>query len=409
MSSEDGGRGEGVRRFSAAMVEGEDPEAAVRQAIEQVRAELGDGVTSFAMLFLSAHHVFAESATLRRLPGLVADGLRTEAVIGTVGSGLVGGDRELEGRAAVVVAAARLPECRATLFHCNEAQRRAWSQDPGALSALGLSDSPRAPILLLADPFSFDIDELLTLLSRSAPRSPVIGGLASGPPAPGLSLLVAGRELEAQGCVGLQLEGDFDFEAVVSQGCKPIGRHVVVTGGRGNLITSLRGKPPRQVLSELASSLSESDLALLRRSLLIGRVVNERQDSFRRGDFLVRPVLRLSDDGLVIGDAVKVGQTVQFHVRDADTAREDLATLLAQRDSPARVFGALLFTCNGRGEALFGRPNHDTELIREALDSPPVAGFFCGGEIGPIGDRAWLHGFTSSLGLFTAPRPDAGA
>ena len=171
-----------------------------------------------------------------------------------------------------------------------------------------------------------------------------------------------------------------------------------------NVIRELGRRPALEVIREVFANLSEEDQERVQQGLHIGRVINEYQEKFQRGDFLVRNVIG-SDDagGIAISDVVRVGQTVQFHVRDAETADEDLRGLLIherQACADARLGGALLFTCNGRGSRLFPRPHHDVSIIREVLGPVPVAGFFAMGEIGPIGGQNFVHGFTASIALF---------
>ena len=127
-------------------------------------------------------------------------------------------------------------------------------------------------------------------------------------------------------------------------------------------------------------------------------VVDEHKADFERGDFLVRNVLGGDQDSgtVVVGDEVTVGQTVQFQVRDAAAADEDLRELLSGVDASA----ALVFTCNGRGQHLFGTPDHDAGVVDLLLGPLPTSGAFCAGEIGPVGGRNFLHGFTASIALF---------
>ncbi len=188
-------------------------------------------------------------------------------------------------------------------------------------------------------------------------------------------------------------------ETVVSQGCRPIGQPFTVTGADGNVVLGLGGQPALARLQELASEATEEDRELLRRGLQVGLVVNEHQVEFSRGDFLVRNVLGADPDAgsITVGDRVTVGQTLQFQVRDRAAADEDLRALLEQRDAA----GALLFTCNGRGQHLFGAPDHDSGTVAELLGPVATAGAFCAGELGPIGGRNFLHGFTASLALFS--------
>jgi small ligand-binding sensory domain FIST len=190
---------------------------------------------------------------------------------------------------------------------------------------------------------------------------------------------------------------------VVSQGCRPIGHPYVVTRGDRNFVEELAGRPALERLRDLARDVDDADRELLRSGLHVGFVVDEHQADFGRGDFIVRNVLGGDDrsGSLAVGDHVHVGQTLQFHVRDAAAADEDLRELLeAHRDAGRRPEGALLFTCNGRGRHLFGVDDHDAAAVAEVLGTIPTAGMFCAGEIGPVGGRNFLHGFTASLALF---------
>jgi len=197
--------------------------------------------------------------------------------------------------------------------------------------------------------------------------------------------------------VGVFLEG-VDVETVVSQGCRPIGDAFVVTRAERNFVEELGGKPAMARLQELAANATDDERELLQRGLHMGLVVDEHKAEFVRGDFLVRNVLGADQESgaVAVGDRVSVGQTVQFHVRDAAAADEDLREMLAGVDARA----ALVFTCNGRGRHLFGVPDHDAGLVDQLLGPIPAAGAFCAGEIGPVGGRNFLHGFTASLALF---------
>jgi small ligand-binding sensory domain FIST len=193
-------------------------------------------------------------------------------------------------------------------------------------------------------------------------------------------------------------------QSIVSQGCRPIGSTFVVTKAEQNVLFELGGKPALARLEETYAGLSERDRQLIRQGLHLGFVMDEYKSSFSRGDFLIANVLGADRDtgAMAIGHLIRTGQTVQFHVRDAQTADEDLRHLLAE-DRPAGLSppgGALLFTCNGRGTRLFSEPNHDSGLLRELCGPIPTAGFFAQGELGPVGGRNYIHGFTASIALF---------
>jgi small ligand-binding sensory domain FIST len=234
---------------------------------------------------------------------------------------------------------------------------------------------------------------------------PLIGGLASGAQQPGENSLFFNEQVFKEGAVGVILTGDVELKTIVSQGCRPIGRPYIVTQAQENVILELAGMPPAHVLQQLFAGLSPGDRALAQRALLLGIVMDEKRQEFRRGDFLIRNLIGLDPEtgAMAIGDQIRVGQTVQFQLRDAHTSREDLELLLKERADGAKrsgCAGGLLFCCLGRGQDLYGEPNVDIRTIQSALGNLPIAGFFCSGEIGPIAGRNFIHGFTSSLGLF---------
>jgi small ligand-binding sensory domain FIST len=267
-----------------------------------------------------------------------------------------------------------------------------------------LSDDFRATIML-GEPFTTPITRLLPAITGCGGPGrpvPVVGGMASGAGQPGHNRLILDDQVLAAGSIGVSVAGEVDVGFVVSQGCRPIGKTLVVTKAKDNVILELGGSPAMQVLQELASGLTDDERELLQKGLLIGNVLDEHKTHFGRGDFLVRNILGFDQQrgGVVVGDLPRLGQTIQFHVRDAVTAGEDLQLLLDAQQLNDEPFGALLFTCNGRGHRLFGEPNHDISVIAERLGDVPIAGFFAAGEIGPIGDRSFLHGHTASLALF---------
>ncbi|HYU58264.1 MAG TPA: FIST C-terminal domain-containing protein, partial [Actinomycetota bacterium] len=255
--------------------------------------------------------------------------------------------------------------------------------------------------LLLCDPFTFPAEPFLRELNDQAPGTVVIGGNASGGAGPGGTRLFIDRRVVEDGAVGCRAPGA--VRALVSQGCRPVGRPFTVTRSDGNVIHELAGTPAVQRLQETWDAAAPPDRELIANGLLIGRVVNEYRSEFGPGDFLVRGVIGADRESgaIAVADHVTVGETVQFHVRDAATADEELRTLLERRLGPdaGRVAGALLFTCNGRGTHLFPEPDHDARMV-DTLLAVPTAGFFAAGELGPVGDRTFVHGFTASLAVF---------
>ncbi len=272
---------------------------------------------------------------------------------------------------------------------------------------LGIDDDFRT-IIMLADPFSTPITRLLPAITGyGGPQRPipVVGGMSSGASQPGHNALVIDDTLVRNGAVGVTVSGKVAVDIIVSQGCRPIGKPIVVTKAKGNVIQELGGRQALDCVQEMAGELGEEERELLSAGLLVGTVINEYKDRFGRGDFLVRNILGYDKQhgAIAVGDMPRVGQTVQFHVRDAETAHEDLQLLLDGQQHDDTPLGALLVTCNGRGSRLFeDEDSRDVQTIRSRLGEIPLAGFFAAGEIGPIGDESFLHGHTASLAIFRA-------
>jgi small ligand-binding sensory domain FIST len=270
--------------------------------------------------------------------------------------------------------------------------------------ALTGADPLRAVALVLGDPYTFPTDLFLDQVGELSPGVRVLGGMASGIRGAGQCRLLHQGKVVDQGAVGVLLHGPIGLRSIVSQGCRPIGQHMIITKAEENIIHELGGRPPLQQLKELWTTLTPEEQGLFQQGLHLGRVISEYRGDFQRGDFLVRNVLGLdrTTGAMAITDRVRVGQTVQFHVRDAQTADEDLHALL-QLDVHAhekRPAAALLFSCNGRGTRLFTQPHHDAQAIRQEVGSIPVAGYFAQGELGPVGGQNFIHGFTASVALF---------
>ncbi len=353
--------------------------------LEQLHGERAD----LLVVFVSPHHLGA----LDDIAGALRSLLEPRVLIGMGAVGVVGGDQEIEEDSAVSVFAASCPDVQLL-----PARLEAIETSDG-MSVLGWPDgaSEAHTLVLLAEPFSFPADDFTARCDESGHAVQVVGGLASAA-GPGGNRLILDDQLFHDGAVGVFVGDGLAIRAVVSQGCRPIGRPFTVTSARENEIRELGGIPAVERLARLALEADETDRSLMRRGLHVGVVVDEHHDEFSRGDFLVRTVLGADHDSgaVAIADSVGVGQTVQFHVRDADSADEDLRELLADVDASA----ALLFTCNGRGANFFGVADHDAATIEKLIGPVPLAGAFCAGELGPIWGRNSLHGFTASLALF---------
>jgi small ligand-binding sensory domain FIST len=375
-------------------------DTAIREAAASAARLLG-GNADVAVVFVSSGY----GAAIRPAMEGLADLLGTPTIIGSTAEALLAADAEYESGPVVTVWLARLPGATVVPFALEYTQTPDGGMFVGWPTELDDGWPTNAAVVLLADPFSFPVDALIKRVEEDHPGVPIVGGMASGGYQPGSNTLVVGSRSYDSGAVGFVIGGGVRIRPVVSQGCRPIGRPMVITKSEENVIVELGGKPALERLREVYGELDPADRQLVRNSLHIGRVASEYQDHFQRGDFLVRNVVGADPDSgvIAVGDLVRTGQTIQFHVRDAKSAHDDLTALLArEKDCGAAPAGALVFTCNGRGTRLFEEASHDARCLQDSLGPIPAAGFFAQGEIGPIGRRNCLHGFTASIALFEA-------
>ncbi|MXW42344.1 MAG: hypothetical protein F4138_04580 [Acidimicrobiia bacterium] len=370
-----------MSRYGAAFSEHPDSASAVGEVIGEILDAVGPAPDLVSVFVTSSHRDSSE-----QILTAIGQALNPSVVIGATAVSVISGSIEIEERPAISLWAAS--ECSVQPIRLQARQRPdGWCID-------GLEDEITGTLLLLADPFSFSCDVLLAQNSHLR----IVGGLASAAGHPGGNRLMLNNSVYTDGAVGVLIESSTQINTVVSQGCRPIGRPFIVTKSQGNMIFEMGGRSAVQRLRETLLELDEADRTLVGKGLHMGIVVNEHKSEFGRGDFLIRSLLGADEKAevLAVGDSIEVGTTVQFQVRDAATADEDLRTLMAQ----ARGSSALLFTCNGRGTHLFVEPNHDAGVVTETLNNASIAGMFCAGEIGPIAGQNFLHGFTASVVLF---------
>jgi small ligand-binding sensory domain FIST len=382
-------------RIGAGFSTSESAWDAAREASREARGgALGRAEVDLAFVFLSPEHLDEAEAAAEA----VREELAPRHLLGCVAEGVVAGVRELEEGPAVAVWAAALPGAEIECFHAAAVQ----TEEGIAVAGFPELDDPGL-IALLVDPFTFPLGPFLTGLNEAHERVPLVGGIAAGGGRPGAQALILEDEMHTEGAVGAVVSG-LPILTVVSQGCRPIGREAVITRCEGNVVYELAGEPALERLRREIAALSSEERALAARGLLAGLVIDENRPEYDTGDFLMRGLLGADEAtrALALGDTVRVGQTLRFFVRDAASADADLRRALGG-GSRARPAGALLFTCNGRGTNMFPEPDHDARVVAEALGNQALAGFFCGGEIGPVGGKAFLHGFTATLAVFLEP------
>jgi small ligand-binding sensory domain FIST len=361
---------------------------ATGEVIGQILERIGTA-PELAVLVVAGH-----GGELEEIAGAIRSTLSPGVLLGSTARTLVGGGREYEGRASIGLLAIRSVGVRGLRIGTKQVERgtRLDGLDPSVLAGAH-------SLVLLSDPFSFPTAAVLDHLSRRHPHLTVVGGMTSTARRPGGNRLVLDDTIETSGAVAIALDGAVALDAVVSPACRPIGTPFTVTDADGPNVRGLGGRPAIDRLRELLAHLSPEERSLATTGLHAGRVVEEHQEAFGAGDFVIRSIRSIdrASGSIVVGDRMPVGSIFQFQLRDPDTARSDLIDRLAGRRGDA----ALLFTCDGRGRALFGEPDHDAALIDDLLDNVPLVGMSCSAEIGPGSRGPQLHGFTASLAVLT--------
>jgi small ligand-binding sensory domain FIST len=382
-----------TRRVGAGLSASPGAAEAAGEAARDARAALGGAPVDLAFLFLSSEHFEDADDAL----GSVEHELAPRHLLGCVAEGVVGRDRELESGPGAAVWAAALPDGEIETFHSV-----ALDTEDG-VAVTGFPELDGADLVaLLVDPFTFPATGFLSKLNEEEDAVPLVGGLAAGGGEPDTQALLIDGQVVYEGAVGAVFRG-VPVRTVVSQGCAPVGRDAVVTHAEGNVVFELAGKPALERLKDdLATLTPEQQQSAASGGVLAGLVIDENHADYRRGDYLIRGLIGVDEDSgaLAVGEPVRIGQTLRFHVRDAASADEDLRENLAAVVDSTPTAGALLFTCNGRGAGLFSVPDHDARAVGEALGDDALAGFFCAGEIGPVGGKPFLHGFTATLAVF---------
>ena len=381
-------------KLGSALVTSPDSRSAGQEAVTRALDTL-DATPQIAFVFFSQHHI----ANVEELLTPIINGIGESALIGCSSEAIIGEAREIEEGPAVSLLVADMEGIVFEPFHMHLED----TPDGQAIVGFPLIASGMEAAVLLADPFSFPIQVFLASINQDHPGLPMTGGLAGGAARPGENLFVFNNEVRTYGSVGVLLGKGAGVAPLVSQGCKPIGDTFTITSCEGNVIHELGGRPPMERLRQTLARLSPDDAALVARGLQIGIVIDENATELLPGDFLVRALMHanMESGAIVVGDTVQVGQAIQFQLRDADSAGSELDFLLEQHlaDTANKPEGALVFSCNGRGTGMFGIPDHDASTIDAIAGPLHMAGMFCNGEIGPIGGKNYVHGFTASIAM----------
>ena len=389
-------------KWSSAVSQKPSLDDAVAECAEEVYSD-----ADLTIVFLSAHH----AAEQDRLPELLERRLGSAPTIGCSAAGVIGAGHEVENSPGLAVTTALLPGAMAVPFHVEDEDIPDGDAPPEAWESLvGTRSSSEPGFILLTDPFSISAERLVEGLDYAFPSSSKVGGMASGASGPGKNALYAGNQVHSSGAVGVALHGNIKVDTIVAQGCRPIGEPMQVTACDRNILHELDGQKSLEVLGGVFRSLNERDQQLARHSLFLGVVMDPLNEDPQLGDFLIRNLVGADHKQgiLSVSEMLREGQTVQFHLRDAETSALDLNAMLSRYAAETPLYeetGALLFSCLGRGSHLYGRPDHDTDMFRERVNTMPLTGFFCNGEIGPVGGSTFIHGYTSSFAILRPGRP----
>ena len=375
---------------------------ALDECAQRLQAALDDNEPDLLVVF--AHPAYERQVS--SVAAAVHERFPHAKVLGCTGAGIIGGGREVEGVPAFSMTAAHMPGVNIAQFHVTQDDLPSPDDPPQRWEELVGARADEDPhFIVLIDPFSMEGEALLAGLDFAFPSGAKIGGLASGGNRLGSHALYMDGDLHRQGAIGVALTGNVIVDTVVAQGCRPIGAPMHVTSADRNLLLTADDKPPIELLQDLFQRSGERDRDLIQRNLFMGIAMDPLLDRVQAGDFLIRNIIGADQTrgALAVGAHLTEGQIVQFHVRDADTSAEDLRGALSmylQRIGDKRAEAALLFQCTGRGSYLYGREGHDTSVFNELVGEVPLGGFFCNGEIGPVGGTTYLHGYTSSFAIF---------
>lgn len=386
-------------------------ETAAEEAASRLEERLGGEAADLVIAFVSTPH----REEFERLPALVRGRLGSGVLLGCSGGGVVADGREVEQRPALGLVGAVLPDVEIKPFHIANRDVTAAAKGPEAdqvlARSLGVEAGTPTHVIVLPEPFSFESEPLLALLDSALPGGRTIGGLAGGGAEPDTNALYLGASMYQSGAVGVALRGDIEIDTVVAQGCRPIGDPMFVTSSTRNVVHEIDGRRAIDALRTVYGTLDRDDKELFRHSLFMGIVMDRHRREYGRGDFLIRNLLGVDENtgALSVAAIVPENSVVQLHLRDRRTSSEDIDAMLgdyAAACGSERPAGALMFSCLGRGAGLYGHAGHDSEVLRRHLGDVPLGGFFCNGEIGEVGGRSFLHGYTSSFAMFRSATRD---
>ena len=378
-------------------------DTAVLDCITVIKKKLGNKEkASLVFVFVSSQY----KESIPNIPKILNDAFPESVFFGCSAAGILGDGQEVQNSPSITLMAAVLPSTTIVPFYAPKERLPSEDDPPDAWTEiLGIAHLKSPDFLLLAEPFAPHINQFLAGMDYAFPKSTKIGGLVSGGTQPGTNHLYLGNSVYTEGIIGLAFDGDLAMEPIVAQGCRPIGEPKQITKCQANVLIELDNESPLNYLSRIYQVLPDRDQELFRSQLLVGIGVNSvlYQDD---NEFLIRNIMGTDPEKGVLGisELVREGQIVQFHLRDAVSSAEDLKSQLHRyleaSAHPTQSRAAIMFECTGRGSYLYGEEGHDSNIFAETIGSIPLTGFFCNGEIGPVGDTTYLHGYTASIAIF---------
>jgi len=380
-------------RAASVSYQGAFSEEAVKVAATELRSKL-EAPASLAFAFVTPDYLthLEEFIDCIRVDGHILD------VVGSTGTGTICDDTEHEQTPGFSILALHVPESKPSISTFSAGDLQSGAEASWLKARLPKADA----VILMGSPFHFAAEDWLGAFNEAFPGVPIVGGLASGGSDESTMAVFHNSKL-VEGAILIGLTGALKLAPVVSQGCRPIGEPLPVTRADNNVVYSLGSRPAYQALEAAYESLTDSEKSAAQGNLFVGLANNEYVDEFKSGDFLIRNIIG-ADPGsgaVVIAGIPRVGQTLQYQLRDRVAADTDLKQALDQQwtRNTHRVIGSLVFSCTGRGKGMFTEANHDASTLQSVAGNHPSAGFFCNGEIGPISRKNCSHSYTASIAL----------
>jgi small ligand-binding sensory domain FIST len=387
-----------IPRAAARVFAGSYSEKAVIEIAGSLREELGSNAGLGFVYFTREWRPYLED-TLE----LIRLHARVPQLVGCSGCGVIGNRREIEREQSLSLALLSLPIDSFSVFEISQSQIEASTVPEYWHAATGLAADAVTSWVALVNPVCNGFESWLDGWSAAYPGCPILGGLASST-GPEFFLVKDGQVCDGPVLV-VGFKKGLIVRSLVSQGCRPIGEPSPITKMQDNVILEIGNLPAYKALETAFLSIPTEQRHAVRNNLFLGLAISEYIDDFKQGDFLIRNILGADPQigALAVSAHPRVGQTVQFQLRDSRSAHEDLVLAAEQiKKELSGPIAALLFSCAGRGTGLFGKRDHDAETLESIIGDIPLAGFFCNGEIGPVGGKTFLHGYTASAAILCA-------